>query len=332
MRCAAKSRASRCAGGTRWAAALRSASATRRPAASVSRRSNLRVYSTRAASPRARTSATISATTRPTFSSLSRLRPRKAENSVSKPGAEASSRLGGTGDLAEAVDPVADALGLRLERGAVDDEARGDVGDVLELDQAVVLERATRIDQVDDAVAEPERGCELHRARQLHAFGLHAAGGEVPARHLGILGGNAHMAPTARIVAARHLDGLGHSQPALADAEIDRGIDLRVVELHQHVGAGDAEVSGAEGDEGCDIEGAHADDVEIGVIGGEAKLARLGIGEGRLGLDAGAREQGQRLGEDASLGQRQDQRLVGLARHPLAPVTNARPLAKKAED
>src|SRR5476649_460548 len=92
-----------------------------------------------------------------TFSSVSRLRPRKAENSSSKPGAEASSLLGGTADLAEAIDPVADPLRLRLEGGAIDDEARGDVGDVLDLDQAVFLERTARIDEVDDAVAQAQR-------------------------------------------------------------------------------------------------------------------------------------------------------------------------------
>src|SRR5262245_48304337 len=116
----------------------------------------------------------MSATTRSTFSSVSRLRPRNAENSASKPGAAASSLLGGMGELAEAVDPVADSLRLGLERSAIDDEARGDVGDVLDLDQAVLLQRAPRIDQVDDAMAEAQRGRQLHRPRQLHAFGLHA--------------------------------------------------------------------------------------------------------------------------------------------------------------
>src|SRR6185503_1229457 len=113
----------------------------------------------------------MSATTRSTFSSASRLRPRNAENSPSKPGAEASS-LSGTAHLAEAVDPAADPLGLGLERRAVDDEARGHVGDVLDLDQPVVAQRAAAVDQVDDAMAEAERGREFHRARQLDAFGL----------------------------------------------------------------------------------------------------------------------------------------------------------------
>ena len=51
------------------------------------------------------------------------------------------------------------------------------------------------------------------------------------------------------------------------------------------------------------------------MVGGEAQLARLGIGEGGLGLDAGAREQGRRFRQDAALGQRQDELLVGFARH-----------------
>src|SRR5262245_9190570 len=122
----------------------------------------------------------MSATMRSTSSSVSRLRPRKSEKSFSKPGAAASSLLGGgTCDLAEAVDPVADALRLGLERGAIDDETRGDVGDVLDLDQAVLLERAARVDDIDDAMAETKRRRQLHRAGQLHAFRLHAARGEV---------------------------------------------------------------------------------------------------------------------------------------------------------
>ena len=49
----------------------------------------------------------------------------------------------------------------------------------------------------------------------------------------------------------------------------------------------------------------------------EAQLARLGIGEGRLGLDAGAREQRRRFLEDAALGQRQNQLLVASPTRPM---------------
>ncbi len=189
------------------------------------------------------------------------------------------------------------------------------------------FERAAGIDEVDDAVAEAERRRQFHRARQLHALGLHAARGEVAARHLGILGGDAHMAPAPRIVVARHLDRLGDSQAALADAEIDRRVDLRIVEFHQHVGAGDAEMGGAEGHERRHVEGADADDVEVGMVGREAELAGVRIGEGRLRFDAGAREHGGRFLEDAALGQRQDELLVGLARHDGFSSNERPPLA-----
>ena len=109
----------------------------------------------------------------------------------------------------------------------------------------------------------PRLGASSIAPDELDAFGLDAARGEMPARDLGIFGGDAHMAPAPRIVAARHLGRLGDREPALADAEIDRRVDLRIVELHQHVGAGDAEMRRAEGHEGRDVEAADADDVEV---------------------------------------------------------------------
>jgi hypothetical protein len=44
---------------------------------------------------------------------------------------------------------MADPLRSRLERGAVDDEARSDVGDVLDLDQPIVPQGPATVDQVD---------------------------------------------------------------------------------------------------------------------------------------------------------------------------------------
>jgi len=74
-------------------------------------------------------------------------------------------------------------------------------------------------------------------------------------------------------------------------------------------------MGGAEGDEGRDVERADADDVEVGMVGGEAQLPRVRIGECRLRLDAGAREQRRGLLQDAPLRHGQDQLLVGFARH-----------------
>src|SRR3546814_1644070 len=74
-----------------------------------------------------------------------------------------------------------------------------------------------------------------------------------------------------------------------------------LVELHQHVVAGDPQVGGAESDEGGDVEAAHPDDVEAGLVGGEAELAGIVVAESRLGLDADPRQQRAQFLQDAAL-------------------------------
>ena len=70
----------------------------------------------------------------------------------------------------------------------------------------------------------------------------------------------------------------GDRDAARADAEVERRVDFRIVELHQHVGAADAELRRAEGDEGGDVERAHAHHVERRVVGGEAQPAAVLVG------------------------------------------------------
>ena len=65
----------------------------------------------------------------------------------------------------------------------------------------------------------------------------------------------------------------GHGHTAMPDIEIERRVDLGIIELHQHVVAGDPELGGAEGDEGRDIEAAHPDQVERRVGGRETAAA-----------------------------------------------------------
>src|SRR3546814_3691953 len=65
-----------------------------------------------------------------------------------------------------------------------------------------------------------------------------------------------------------------------ADLEIDRGVELRIVELHQHVVAGNPQMGGAEGDESGHVEAAHTDDIEPRAVGGEAELAGAVVREG----------------------------------------------------
>ena len=111
---------------------------------------------------------------------------------------------------------------------------------------------------------------------------------------------DADVAPPARIVLCGHVGGLGHRHAAMADAEIDGRIELGIGELHQHVGSDDAELRGAVRDEGRDVEGADADQVDVGPVGGEAQRPAVLVREGGLGHDSRRGEQRQRLGQDAA--------------------------------
>src|SRR3990170_4474177 len=104
----------------------------------------------RAASPRRRTSAMIAATTASTSAAASRLLFSSVVKAASKPAAAASS-LSGIGRLAEALDPAGQLLRAGLQRRPVHDEPRGHLGDGLDLDQVVGLQRRAGGDQVDDA-------------------------------------------------------------------------------------------------------------------------------------------------------------------------------------
>src|SRR5579872_973352 len=290
-------------------AAAISAGDTRSLAAVRSSLSSRRVCSMTAASPRALTSSRIDPAAASTSAASSRFKSSSAAKSFAKLRAALSS-LSGTGGLAEALDPWIDLGVARLERDPVDDEARRHVGDVLDLDQAVFAQGLTRGDQIDDAARQPHRRRKLHRAVELDAFGLDAAAGEMPARDLGIFGGDAHRAPASRIVVTEILGRRRDDETTLADAQIERCVDFGVLEFHQHVATGDAHVRAAESDEGGDVEIAHADDVEIIVVGAEAKLARVRIVELALDFDSGTLHHRHHLVEDAPFGQRQYQRFV----------------------
>src|SRR5579883_852667 len=309
MRWAARRNAASVSAEQDAAALAISSGATRIVSGVKVRRSKRCVYWITAASPRAFTSARISATTASTSASASRLAASSAANLSAKSVAVVSS-LCGIGGLAETLDPIADLLRARLERGAVDDEARGDVGDMLDLDEPVGFQGRAGLDEIDDLPAQADARRELHGAVELDALRLHASCREMPARDLGIFGGDAHMAPPRGIIAAGILGGRGDHEAAMPDLEVERRVDLGVLELHQHIVAGDAKMGGAEGDESRHVEIPDADHVEAGKIGAEAKLTRLGIVEGAFDLDARATHQRDHLAEDTPLGQRQNQLLV----------------------
>jgi len=121
------------------------------------------------------------------------------------------------------------------------------------------------------------------------------------------IGGDIDVTPPCRIVIFHHFRRLRDHQPAAADTEIERRIGLGIVELHQHVAAGNAELRPAEGDEGRDVEAADADDGEFSDVGGELELARDRFTERRLGFDACAPQQRHDFGQNAAPRQGQHQ-------------------------
>ena len=187
---------------------------------------------------------------------------------------------------------------------------RGDLRDLLDLDEAISLERTAGADQIHDAAAQAQRRRKLHRAVQLDAFRLHAPRGKMPPGDIGIFGRDTDMAPLPRIVLEAQLFRLGDRQPAFADTEIQRRVNLGIFEFHQNVVAGNAEMGRAEGDEGGDIEAAYPDNPHRIMIGGEVQLARFGIEKGRLRRNAGLLHQRHGLIQNAALRHRQDQRFV----------------------
>src|SRR5690349_16358530 len=155
MRSAAKRNAASVSPSHDRAAAAISAGEIRIVAGVSSSRSKRLVQSMRAASPRRRTASIISSTTASTSAAASRFAPAKAANSAAKRD-ESVRSLSGIDGVPETIDPSRDFVCPGLERRAIDDEARGHLGDAFDLDQAVRLERGAGLDEVDDLPAEPE--------------------------------------------------------------------------------------------------------------------------------------------------------------------------------
>src|SRR3974377_86078 len=95
--------------------------------------------------------------------------------------------------VAKALDPTADLFRSGLQRRSVDDQPRADLGDLLDLDQAVRLPRATGLKKIDDVAAEAKVRGELDRTVQLDAFRLDAARGKMAAGDLGVFCGHPNV-------------------------------------------------------------------------------------------------------------------------------------------
>ncbi len=94
----------------------------------------------------------------------------------------------------------------------------------------------------------------------------------------------------------------------MADTQIDRRIQLAIIELVDNIGPDDAQLRRAMCDKGRHVEGANADQRNVRLVGAEHQRAALGIEEIRRRFDADAREQWQRLVEDAPFRDGKDDR------------------------
>ncbi len=121
-------------------------------------------------------------------------------------------------------------------------------------------------------MAEPQTRRQFDRAVQLDAFRLNPPRRKVPAGNFRILRSDAHVARSSDVGLPERVHCCRDGEAAMPDIEVERRIDLRIIEFHQHVIAGDAELRGAEGNEGGGIEAAHADQIETGFAGRKTQL------------------------------------------------------------
>ena len=158
-----------------------------------------RVYSSSAASPRARTSAMIAATA--SLDAVDPAPPRR-RCSVVERGVEAGARASRRRPARHvsharlAARAKASISGCSASRFSLSDagltisRAR-DRHDLLDRDQVVRPQRVAGGDEVDDGVGEADQRRELHRAVELDQVDVHALGGEVLARGADVLGRDA---------------------------------------------------------------------------------------------------------------------------------------------
>ena len=304
-------------------------------------RSKRRVYSSSAASPRSRTSATIAATVASIAGSCAASKRISASSAASKPAARVSSTrakcvrtLAGADprccrnarhDRAlahsrsarrlmpppfhgrrERVDQRLHRVALQLERAGIDDQPRADRHDVLDGDEIVRLQRVAGRHEIDDRVGEADQRRQLHRAVELDQVDVHRLRGEMLARGAHVLGGDADaraaLNGAAPVVAALRRD----DEPAAADAKVERLIQAGAAVLDQHVLARDADVGSAVLHVRRDIGRPQEHELDARPVGREDQLAR------RVGIfgrhDARRLDQRQRLVEVAPLGQGDRQR------------------------
>src|SRR5580704_5603064 len=97
---------------------------------------------------------------------------------------------------------------------------------------------------------------------------------------LRVFRGDANMARAADAFSGGAVGGGCDRKMAVPDIKIERRVNLGIVEFHQHIIAGDAELGSAEGDEGGDVKAAHSYQIKSRHARRKAELARARIVKG----------------------------------------------------
>ena len=127
---------------------------------------------------------------------------------------------------------------------------------------------------------------------------------------LRVFGGNANMAPPCRVVLFAEILLLGDHHAAIANSQIQRRINLRVVEFQQHVLPGNTELGRAKGDKRRDVERPDPQYRQIGNIGREFQLALVLVLKRCFGLYPGPAEHRQKFLQNSPLGHRDAQGFI----------------------
>src|SRR5690606_1028038 len=127
----------------------------------------------------------------------------------------------------------------QLVERAIRHQYAGDIANMLANHQIVLRQRGTRLDQVDDHVAQTDQRRELDRAAHVDDLYLHALLGEM------LRGNTRELCRDAwHARGLRGPRGCGHDHPTLPNPELDRLIQI-VRALQEHIPAADTQIGDA---------------------------------------------------------------------------------------
>src|SRR5690606_9934889 len=164
-------------------------------------------------------------------------------------------------------------LGTTVLHGSlIDDQARGNGGDVFHFHQLVGTQGASAGDQVHNGVGQTDQRSQFHGAIQLDQVHIYAFAGEVFAGSAGVFGGDtqARTLLDGRMVVKAF--GHGNTQAATGNVQVHGLVQTAGVLFHvlvQHILAGNSDMGGTVLHVGWHVGGTHNNQTQVRVIGGQ---------------------------------------------------------------